>query len=406
MGRGTVPRRMAAVLLALVCVAALVLTVARGYGYQLLPPWPASGLVFTAADAPSSSPPFAERASGASTPIVSLEASSVEEEIERETQWLLACQMPDGAIAQTPLGDSVVPYFANLAAKTMVDIEPARARWYITWYIEHMNLPDRFGLAGTVYDYELGRDGLTPTYGYDSADSYAATFLSLASYYLEKTRDREFITANLESIDLAVSVLLKLQDKDGLVVVTPGSTTKYLMDNGESFRGLTDWADALISLGFPEKAAAYRDVAERIRKGIERILYDPARGVYAYSLSWLGKRFPKAGKWYPDAVSQLELITSGVLSPDDPRAAKIWEDFNAQFPSWNQGVKADGFPWAKIALTAAMMRDIGQASEFLTWVSEHFAQKDRPYPWYVLESASIIDLYRALNPDSTTSQPG
>jgi hypothetical protein len=153
-----------------------------------------------------------------------------------------------------------------------------------------------------------------------------------------------------------------------------------------------------MTLGFPEKAAAYRDAAERMRMGIERLLYVPARGEYAYSLSWLGKRLPKAGKWYPDAVSQLDLITSGVLRPDDPKAVKIWNEFNAQFPGWNQGITSDGFPWAKIALTSAMMGDTDQANAFLTWVSKRFGQAGRPYPWYVLESASIIDLYRELNP--------
>ena len=47
--------------------------------------------------------------------------------LESEKEWLLQSQMPNGAIAQTPSRTSS-PYFANLAAKTLVDIEPQRAR--------------------------------------------------------------------------------------------------------------------------------------------------------------------------------------------------------------------------------------------------------------------------------------
>jgi len=147
------------------------------------------------------------------------EVVGAESLIAGEQEWLLACQLPDGAIAQTPDGETVVPYFASIAARTIVDIEPARARAYMSWYIQHMNLPDRSGLSGTIYDYEMRQGVLTPTFSYDSADSYAATFLSLASYYLSRTGDRGFISANLDAIDLAASVILTLQDKEGLVLV-------------------------------------------------------------------------------------------------------------------------------------------------------------------------------------------
>jgi hypothetical protein len=128
------------------------------------------------------------------------------------------------------------------------------------------------------------------------------------------------------------------------------------------------------------------------------VLYSPARGQYAHTLSWYGKRYPKAGTWYPDAVSQLDVITSGVVRADDPKAYRIWSDFNAQFPDWDEGATSDGFPWAKIALTAVMVGDTGRAEEFLSWASEKYGQKARPYPWYALESASIIDLYREIYP--------
>jgi hypothetical protein len=162
--------------------------------------------------------------------------------LDAEREWLLQSQMANGAIAQNPLQNLVVPYFASIAAKTMVDIDASRAKNYISWYLANMNMPDRDGLSGTIYDFVMKDGELVPTYKYDSADSYAANFLSLVAYYYHRTGDIDFVTSNLTAIDLAAQVILALQDDDGLVRVMPGSRTKYLMDNSECYRGLLDWA--------------------------------------------------------------------------------------------------------------------------------------------------------------------
>ena len=407
MGRSTLRRGKPVLLLALFLIALLLSGSIRGFLSAVL----LSDLDSERTSIPGEprywGPPFTpERVASATEPLVTLEAPSIEEEIDRETCWLIACQMPDGAIAQTPLGEKVVPYFANFAAKTLVDIDPGRARRYMQWYLAHLNRPDRFGLAGTVYDYELTDEGWVPTLDYDSADSYAATFISLASHYLVRTGDRDFIETNLDDLGLVASVMVALQDKDGLAFVTPGSTTKYLMDNCEVYRGLTDWANALLLMGRPDLSSPFTVAAERVRVGIESVLYSTSRGQYAHTLSWYGKRYPKAGRWYPDEVSQLYLITEGVLRKDDQRAYRIWSDFNEQFPAWTEGSTTDGFPWAKIALASSMMGDGDRASEFLSWVAHEFGQKARPYPWYVLESAHIIDLYGELHQAGAGSGPG
>ena len=329
---------------------------------------------------------------------------SIDDQVRYETQWLLACQLPDGAIAQTPIGDRIVPYFGNIAAAVMADIEPDRARQYIVWYLAHMNRPDRFGISGTIYDFHLTDEGLRPTYSYDSADGYAATFLSLVAHYLRVSGDEAFVSANLEAIDLTAKVLLQLQDNDGLVRVAPNSSTKYLMDNCEAFRGLKDWAEVLLSLGRTQDALQCSQAAERIRQGIEQVLYNPSTGAYAHSLWWFGRRFPNPAKWYPDAVSQLDVIAYGILDPKDPKAVKVWQDFNSAFPNWDQGLKDDGFPWAEVALTAVMMGDGEKAERFLDWASSYLARHQRPYPWYVLESASLVRLYQVLRGSSQTAR--
>jgi len=321
--------------------------------------------------------------------------------LRAEKEWLIQCQLPNGAIRQTPDNDSVIPYFANLAAKTLVDLDPARSRRYIQWYLANLNQPDRWGLEGTIYDYRVKGKELVPTHDYDSADSYAATFLSLVAYYHAKTGDDGFIEDNMALIDKVAGVICKLQDRDGLVYVKPKVAKKYLMDNAENFRGMNDWADTLDKLGYQEKAQKYREVAARIADGIQGVLYDPRKDAYAWSYSSWIKLFPVGGRWYPDGVSQLYLISNGVLKPEDPRAVKIWLDFNSQFPGWEQGVKNDEFPWGNIALTAQMMDDSQRAGRFLQWAVQHFVGRGRPYPWYVLESSSLIQLHGLLGDDAS-----
>ena len=329
------------------------------------------------------------------------------EALADERDWLAMCQLPNGALAQTPYSDRVVPYFANIAAKSLIDVDPGAAAKYMVWYLSQLNRPDRWGLSGTIYDYEVERHGfaagseateivMIATRNYDSADSYAATFLTLVSEYYYKTQDSELVTANLDDINLVAQVIVSLQDKDGLVFVKPGSRTKYLMDNAENYRGLIDWSNILEKLGNSSLAAYYRNVAQRIRNGIAQTLYDSERETFAWSLSPFGKRFPKKGKWYPDGVSQLYLVTCGVLPPEDPKAIKVWEEFNSQFPGWEFGEKRDRFPWSSVAIASIIMGDRGKAVQFAQWAEETFLLNNRPYPWYVLESSNVITLTELL----------
>ncbi|MBE3519039.1 MAG: hypothetical protein IMW97_01890 [Firmicutes bacterium] len=309
-----------------------------------------------------------------------------------EARWLAACQRPDGAIGMAPGSDRVVPYFANLAAIALVKLDPAKARQYITWYLDHFNEPDRWGLTGTIYDFHVKDGKLVPTGNYDSADSYASTFLSLVSAYYRETKDARFVRSELERIRKVARVVLSLQDEDGLVRVKPGSQTKYLMDNCENYAGLMDWARTLDALGETAEASLYREKASLIKQGIQSVLYDPSTGKYAWSLSRFGKRYPKPGKWYPDGVSQLYLISCGIVEPGSPEAKTIWADFNSQFPGWEEGVKKDSFPWGVVAITACAMSDLSRAQRYVRWVLNQYATAGREYPWYVLESACLVQL--------------
>ncbi|MGI6660293.1 MAG: hypothetical protein ACOX34_01120 [Bacillota bacterium] len=327
--------------------------------------------------------------------------------IEGELAWLLSCSLPNGALAQSPGSNTVIPYFANLAARKLLTIDAEAVRDYIIWYLSSLNKLDRWGLSGTIYDYKVeylphdnssGTDGelkgiiMIPTGNYDSADSYASTFLSLLGEYYFTTGDRDLIRSNLPDISLVASVVVNLQDEDGLVFVKPGSWTKYLMDNAENYRGLMDWSQVLLEEGYADDADYLKHVAARIKDGIFNVLYEPERGVFAWSASPIWKRFPRVGKWYPDGVSQLYLLTCGLISPEDPEAHAIWNTFVQNFPAWEIGVKKDRFPWTSVAVASLMMGDWDKALGFVDWAYGEYLLNGRPYPWYILESADFVTL--------------
>lgn len=147
---GTTPRRIG---LRLVMVACLALLLVGVISYRAFRP-PRTGVSLTPLSFEQAETPGGQSAGAVDADLVSdarlPEAVGTDLLIAGEQESLLACQLPDGAIAQTPEGEAVAPYFANIAAKTLVDIEPERARSYMSWYIRHINRPDRFGFTGTI----------------------------------------------------------------------------------------------------------------------------------------------------------------------------------------------------------------------------------------------------------------
>ncbi|HCW50712.1 MAG TPA: hypothetical protein DGR79_01395 [Clostridiales bacterium] len=304
-------------------------------------------------------------------------------------ELLLRCQRPSGAITTRPGGDRIVPYFANIAALALVERRPGDVKAYMEWYLAHLNRPDRWGLHGTVYDYRVTADGReVPTGTYDSADSYAATFLALLRVYLDHTGDRGFVMEHLPEIELVASVITGLQDSDGLVWATPARVEKYLMDNCENFRGLVDYAAVLSSVGREPEARAVREAAGRILAGVQGRLWNPKRGNYdwaIYTLRLGGLRIGEVSRksswsrWYPDSVAQVFPVISGVLEPGDPRAAALYQNLNEWHPGWVHQTKDDPHPWSVLGYAAALMGDHERAFTFVRSTAHAYMAREGPF---------------------------
>ena len=307
--------------------------------------------------------------------------------IEAEYGWLASSQRPDGALAQTPQKNAVVPYFANLSAMVLVAENPGLVREYLTWYLAHLNRPDQWGLDGTIYDYTYYGGIEESTKTYDSADSYAATFLSLVAAYCRTTGDLNFAKDNREKLQMVADVIVGLQDADGLVWASPDGKTKYLMDNAENYRGLSDWADLLAALGDQNSARLYARRAANIKLGIALRLWSPWKKQYAWSLDSSGNRaWVRGGVWYPDAVSQLYPLLFGVVPVDGSEARTVWRRFTEAFPRWYELEREDPFPWAIVAYAAARLGEKDSARAYI----EQIRKRKDSAPWFGAESAFFI----------------
>ncbi len=214
-------------------------------------------------------------------------------------------------------GNNVNPYLLNVLAGALADRgqKLKEIRVYITWYFERMNYPDSSGLTATIYDYHIDPDGAEkPSGEYDSADSYAATFIMLLEKYSAATGDFSLIKENWKKVQDCVYVIAALQDEDGLTRAVPTSDAKYLMDNCEAYAGILAYQRLCSVLG-KEKESYYDASADAIKEGIKEQFLNNASGLYCWGISGGVKSGP--GKdVYPDRFAQIFPFVFGLS--DDP----------------------------------------------------------------------------------------
>lgn len=314
-----------------------------------------------------------------------------DEWIADEQTWIASTVLPSGTF---PTGGRIVPYFANFttyALSLSAEYAPL-IKGHLQWYLTHLERPDRFGISGTVYDYEVFADGEERSKeDYDSSDSYGATFFSALRRYYDLTRDQAFVQQHRAELDLIAGAVLATEQADGLTWAKPTWKVKYLMDNAEVAQGLNDLA-YLMEAALGDKAAAetYRKKAGSVLKGIDRVLWQGNR--YAMGVDAAGRAFPfDWSKWYPDATSQLFPIWLGILNPRDSKAIGLYKQFNQAHPDWVKLAKDDPFPWAMVGYTAAVMGDVAQATEYITNVRRAYVELgERSWPWHPTEASFYV----------------
>lgn len=223
----------------------------------------------------------------------------------------------------------VNPYTVSILS--MKEIEAGKnicmVKQFITWYLDSLNEEDKDGLTGTIYDFRVTKDGgLEPTGDYDSVDGYAGAFLHLLKMYYEKTGDKALLTANWAKIENIAYLISYLQDTDGLTRVTAKQHVKYLMDNSESYAGVSAFIALIDAVGKGDKKY-YEDVRSAVRTGIQEVMYDAKRGNYIWALNGKERFVSSLKVFYPDAYANILLFAYDLSIFDGftERKATIWK---------------------------------------------------------------------------------
>jgi hypothetical protein len=254
-----------------------------------------------------------------------------------------------------------------------------------------------WGLTGTIYDYAVSNGQTGGCYGgtcsADSTDSYASSFLSLATAAWS-TADaglRSLISSNRPTLDLIAGVLTNpksLDTSDGLTWAYPGYPYKFMSDNCEGYRGLSDYAN-LLQAAFADSAAAadWDTAATNMRNGLLSF-WNASTNTWAVNKSSSGA-FGQANvsNWYPDAVAQIYPVVFGVVAPTDSQAVNAYASLNNAFPNWDTFQFNDSFPWAIVGDAATLMGDSTRASQYRISVENKYVNvtPQFPYPWYDAE---------------------
>lgn len=317
-------------------------------------------------------------------------------DITETSAWLATQQLQDGGILYT--SNEIKPYFANLAAIGWLEDRtriPQVEAW-MSWYIAHLNWPDWWSEDGTVYDYAVSARTETSLGTFDSADSYAATFLSLAEA-LWNTGDpgaQSFIKDKVGEYELNVvgNVITNLQQSNGLVYAMPTNQVEYLMDNSEDYRGLMDLAHlAARAWGDADAASWYRAHARGIRAGIKSVLYVRNSRLYR---PYAGSPDPDLQTWYPDSVAQLYPMVQGVIAPCSFQSKSVYAAFNKAWPGWTDLSfnSQDEFSWVVVSYAAFLAQDKTNVDRYFATIRNRYliADPEFPWPWYSAEAGWLM----------------
>lgn len=308
--------------------------------------------------------------------------------IDQEIDWILSSVRSDGAIALTPEKRRIQPYFANLAARALLVSKTKHAKvvknWMI-WYFAHLNRPDRWSLHGTIYDFDLDSSGkLKSTSNYDSSDSYAATFLSLAWNYLQVTQDSQFVIENLSSLMSIANAIRGTLSKDGLTAAKPDYPIIYSMDNVEVWKGISEFESLLLTIGKNKEAAEMNALAAKMESAIENELWDSSKKRFrVHQLESAQDR----SSFYPHETAQLWPVING-LPLATKNAKTLWKNFTENNPNW-MTITADPFPWTALAIAGLEAKEFEVVDRYVEHLDTRLL-KTRKWPWHIGESAGLI----------------
>lgn len=334
--------------------------------------------------------------------------------ITNQVQYLAALQMPSGALKDNEASNSrICGYFANIACRALLK-KPTAAniaivKKYMAWYISKLNgstnpVTGKPEVPGSMYDYYA--PGETTNGTYDSVDSYAATFLSLAKELAElSATEKAWVATYSTQLTLIGSAMEKCidnaannvpttfgtDDNDGLSVDSYVHGAKYTMDNAEVNEALKAMVWLQTNLLGGSKTAHFQALLQANTNAVESQLWRGTMYNWNDNGSTGGTSISKWTAFYADATCQLYPGMLGVIDPLAERANRLYTTFNKYYPGWSTGIVYSGaYPWAVISYAAAVINDKTRVDEYIRHIlSLNKAGKQKNY-WYSAEAAFVI----------------
>ncbi len=254
-------------------------------------------------------------------------------------------------------------------------------------------------------------DGNIPDY--DSKDSYAATFLTLARKYAEVVpADTSWLRGYSDQIESIGNALYSCVDdsshqfssdnNDGLTVAKTDYQVKYTMDNSEANEGLRDMVWLEQNIDYYHNSFFYQNLLNNNNNGFANLWDDTASTYYVAE----GSQPANWNTFYPDATCQLWPIWTGVISPSSSRASNLYNTFNSYYPDWQNGKYYDPFPWAAICYVAAVMNDSSRVNSYLSYVQELLNKGQYPANWYNGEAAFTLRAAASMRTLTSVKETG
>ena len=224
------------------------------------------------------------------------------------------------------------PYILSMLAINEVKHERnyEKVKAFIKWYFSKLNKEDIYGMSGTIYVYTLDNGKEKSTHEYDSVDGYSGMFLQLLHQYVVKTHDINLIKKNWSKIEDVAYTIPYLQCEDGLTIAYKSYEVKYLMDNCEAYGGINAYLELRKIIGL-KPSLYYKQVANSIKKGIMKKLYDHSAHNFGWEYS--DDQVSKAdwNVFYPDAYAQIFPIYYGIIE-DNELKKELWQKFRYFYP--------------------------------------------------------------------------
>lgn len=290
---------------------------------------------------------------------------------------------------------TINPYIVSIIAiyEISEDRHIDEIKKYILWYFDNLNYPDKQGLTGSIYDFEVSVDGKEiPTNNYDSVDGYAGTFLYLLNLYHIKTGDKSLIDTNWKKITDIAYLIPHLQAEDGLTKALPQNkdNAKYLMDNCEAFAGIKAFNELSMRTGHSQDPY-YSEVTAGIKNAVRKTLYNGDQSNFYWAIDDKENHLSNWSNFYPDAFAQLFPIYYGLLSEDPKLRKALWQEFDKRY-----GGKVKKFPleqrmFYELTQKKMVLEIQYQPSMEKTKPSEKAYQQYKGIKGFVLMNGNIIE---------------